>query len=62
LEERSLPLPQLIEQFERSIIADALRQHGGHLTRAAEALGIAKTTLHDKIRRYGLATDAPYLP
>ena len=38
------------------VIADALRRHGS-LARAAEALAVAKTTLHDKIRKYGLHGD-----
>ena len=49
------PLYETVEAFERALIADALRRHGGSLTRSAEALGVAKTTLHDKIRKYGLA-------
>ena len=32
-----------------------LRRTHGSLARSAEALCIAKTTLHDKIRKYGLA-------
>ncbi len=32
-----------------------LRNHHGSLARSAEALGVAKTTLHDKIRKYGLS-------
>ena len=50
------PLYETVEAFERALIADALRRHNGSLTRSAEALGIAKTTLHDKIRKYRLAT------
>ena len=47
------PLAESVEAFERALIADALRRPGS-LSRAAEALAIAKTTLHDKIRKYGL--------
>jgi two-component system C4-dicarboxylate transport response regulator DctD len=47
------PLTETVEAFERALIADALRRHGS-LARTAEALSIAKTTLHDKIRKYGL--------
>ncbi len=50
----ALPLAQAVEQFERALIADALRRHDGSLSRASEALGVAKTTLFDKIRKYGL--------
>ncbi|WP_153117312.1 sigma-54-dependent transcriptional regulator [Rhodocyclus tenuis] len=48
------PLAETVEAFERALIADALRRHGS-LARTAEALAIAKTTLHDKVRKYGLA-------
>ncbi|CAG2127470.1 sigma-54-dependent transcriptional regulator [Cupriavidus plantarum] len=49
-----LSLPQAVEQFERALVADALRRHDGNLSRASEALGVAKTTLFDKVRKYGL--------
>ncbi len=50
------PLSEMVDSFERALIADALRRHQGSLSRSAEALGMAKTTLHDKIRKYGLST------
>ena len=53
-DDRQRPLAETVEAFECALIADALRRHGGSLTRSAEALGVAKTTLHDKIRKYGL--------
>lgn len=48
------PLAAIVEAFERALIADALRRQGGSLARTAEALSMPKTTLHDKIRKYGL--------
>jgi DNA-binding NtrC family response regulator len=53
---QSPALSAAVEAFERSLIADALRQHGGSLARTADALRVAKTTLHDKIRKYGLGS------
>ncbi|MFZ6748559.1 sigma-54-dependent transcriptional regulator [Undibacterium sp. Ren11W] len=47
------PLAETVEAFERALIVDALHRHGS-LARTAEALGVAKTTLHDKIKKYGL--------
>lgn len=47
------PLAETVDAFERALIADALRRHGS-LARTAEALVVVKTTLHDKIKRYGL--------
>ena len=47
-------LAEAVDSFERSLIAAELRRQGGNLSRSAEALRIAKTTLHDKIRKHGL--------
>ncbi|QDF95576.1 Fis family transcriptional regulator [Azoarcus sp. DD4] len=52
----ALSLSEQVEHFERSLIDAELRRQGGNLSRAAEALHVAKTTLHDKIRKYGLGT------
>ena len=54
IQEQSRPLPDAVEAFERALIAEAMQRHPASLSRCAEALGIAKTTLHDKIRKYGL--------
>ncbi|TDR80218.1 sigma-54-dependent transcriptional regulator [Paludibacterium purpuratum] len=48
------PLAEAVDAFERMLIEQALRQHNGNLSRAAEALAVARTTLHDKIRKHGL--------
>ncbi|MEX2976689.1 sigma-54-dependent transcriptional regulator [Serratia fonticola] len=47
-------LAQIVENFERSIILDELNQHNGNLTKTADALNIAKSTLFDKIKKYSL--------
>ena len=49
-----LSLAEAVEHFERELIAAELARQGGNMTRAAEALKVAKTTLHDKVRRMGL--------
>ncbi|MDN0082030.1 sigma-54 dependent transcriptional regulator [Crenobacter sp. SG2305] len=49
-----LPLADAVEAFERALIAEELRRQNGNLSRASEALRIAKTTLHDKVKKYGL--------
>jgi len=53
-DEQLRPLHETVEAFERALIADALNRHRGSLARSAEDLCIPKTTLHDKIRKYGL--------
>jgi two-component system, NtrC family, C4-dicarboxylate transport response regulator DctD len=48
------PLKERVEQYERALIADALQQSGGAVAQAAAQLQVAKATLYEKIRRYGL--------
>jgi two-component system C4-dicarboxylate transport response regulator DctD len=48
------PLKERVEQYERALIADALQQSGGAVAQAAAQLQMAKATLYEKIRRYGL--------
>ena len=49
------PLAETMEDFERTLISEALRRNGMSLARTAEDLRMAKTTLHDKIHKYGLS-------
>ncbi|NTV09561.1 MAG: sigma 54-interacting transcriptional regulator, partial [Zoogloea sp.] len=43
-----------LEGAERKLIEEAIASAGGNLTRAARELGIAKSTLYLKLRKYGL--------
>lgn len=43
-----------LEQQERVLVEIAVRQHAGNLDRAAEELGIGRTTLWRKMKRYGI--------
>ena len=52
-----MSLAESVESFERSLIAAELRRQNGSLARSAEALRVAKTTLHDKIKKYGLGNN-----
>ena len=45
---------EAVEAFERNLLAGALERHAGNLSQAAQALGLAKTTLFDKVKKYGL--------
>ena len=49
-----VPLADAVEAFERSLIAEELRRHHGNIVHTAKALNTAKSTLFDKIRKYGL--------
>jgi DNA-binding NtrC family response regulator len=53
-------LRQLVEDYERRLILDALARTGGNQRRAATELGCLPTTLNEKMRRLGLrACDRP---
>ncbi|WP_165675060.1 helix-turn-helix domain-containing protein, partial [Metapseudomonas otitidis] len=43
-----------VEVFERNLIGQALERHAGNISQAALSLGMAKTTLFDKVKKYGL--------
>ncbi|MBC7618454.1 MAG: sigma-54-dependent Fis family transcriptional regulator [Candidatus Saccharibacteria bacterium] len=47
-------LHQSVEQFESSLIAEALAQTGGNVALAADQLSTPKKTLYDKIKKYQL--------
>src|SRR5262249_16426742 len=47
-------LSRNIDAVERDLIVHALEAHGNNRSRAAEALGIDRTTLYRKMRKYGL--------
>lgn len=44
-----------VDQFRRDLLTRALSQVGGNKTRAAEALGIKRTTLNSQIKELGLS-------
>jgi two-component system C4-dicarboxylate transport response regulator DctD len=47
-------LHEHLDRFERALIADALRRHGGDVAAAAKTLAVPKQTLYDKMRRLQL--------
>lgn len=54
---KSLPpegvdLPQIVDDYERTLIATALQQSGGSQTRASRLLGLRVQTLNMKLKRY----------
>jgi DNA-binding NtrC family response regulator len=47
-------LDEELERFEVDMIRHALHLSGGHQTSAAKMLGIKKTTLHAKLKRFSI--------
>jgi two-component system response regulator HydG len=56
-----IPAHLSLEEIEKLAIVQALRLTGGNKSEAAERLGIHRTSLYDKMRRYGITapTRAP---
>jgi DNA-binding NtrC family response regulator len=50
-----------IEAYERQLIESALEATAGNQRRAAAALGVLPTTLHEKMKRLGLLRRSPDL-
>lgn len=51
---RTSSLKTMLDEYERRLIRDALVVHAGNQRRAAAALGVLPTTLHEKMKRLGL--------
>jgi transcriptional regulator with GAF, ATPase, and Fis domain len=51
------PLPETFEELERLYYARALDKSDGSIRAAAKSLGIPKSTLYDRLKRYGLSPD-----
>jgi len=47
-------LKDLLDSYERRLIESALSDSDGNQRRAAAALGLLPTTLHEKMKRLGL--------
>ena len=45
---------EAVEAFEKRLLGAALERHGGNLSQASQDLGMAKTTLFDKVKKYRL--------
>ena len=48
----------VVERFERGYLAVKLREHGGNVSRAAQAMGISRQLVHRLMERYGIRSDA----
>lgn len=51
---REMTLEQILESIERTLLADAIKEHGNQY-RMAEALGINQSTVARKLKKYGIS-------
>lgn len=52
--QQPLSFAEAVEAFERNLLSEALQRSGGNQSQASQELGMAKTTLFDKVKKYGL--------
>lgn len=50
------PLKESVSLFEAEVIAGAFRESGGKVEEVCAQLGLSKTTLYEKMKRYGIHT------
>jgi hydrogenase-4 transcriptional activator len=55
---QGVTLADALADVERRMIADALRKHGGNISRAARELGLTRRGLYLKLERYQLSASA----
>ncbi|MBI3078946.1 MAG: sigma 54-interacting transcriptional regulator, partial [Deltaproteobacteria bacterium] len=60
--QQALAGPMTLAGLEKAYLIEILHRMGGHQSRAAQALGIARRTLYRKIRKYGLDRGKPAPP
>ena len=48
---------ELVGEFERARLVDALDEAGGNKSQAARLLGLKRSTFYNKLRKYGLVTE-----
>ena len=44
----------MMDQLERWLLIESLREHGNNKTAAAKSLGITREGLHKKLSKYGM--------
>lgn len=54
LPEQGIILPRLLAEIETNLIKQALDRKGGVKSQACKLLGINRTTLVEKMKRYGM--------
>src|SRR5439155_19401768 len=48
---------RLVDSFTRDYLEALLQKHGGNITKAAKAAGIARPYVHKLVQKYGLKGD-----
>jgi DNA-binding NtrC family response regulator len=54
MEESKTPVSYNIQEVEKAAMDKAIRKHNGNLSQAAQELGMGRSTLYRKMKKYGL--------
>jgi DNA-binding NtrC family response regulator len=46
-----------VERFERNYLTDMLKRHGGNISQTAEAIGMVRQSLQQKLKELGIRAD-----
>jgi two-component system, NtrC family, nitrogen regulation response regulator NtrX len=46
-----------VEQFEKTFLVDALKRHGGNISQTADAIGMVRQSLQQKLKELGIRAD-----
>ena len=49
---------EVVERFERAMLIEALREHGGNISQAARRLGLHRQNLQQKLHELGIAAES----
>ncbi len=49
---------KVVERFERAVLVEALREHGGNISQAARRLGLHRQNLQQKLHELGIAAES----
>ena len=60
--ESEIILSDEVRRFEVELIRKALQKANGNQSQAAELLGLKRTTLNEKVKRYGITVVRPHYP
>ena len=52
---QEIPLADQMDAFEHVVLSETLRRHQGKVTEVAQALGLPRKTLYDKLARQGIS-------
>jgi two-component system, NtrC family, C4-dicarboxylate transport response regulator DctD len=58
VEEATASLGEMVTRFERGLVESALRKSSGSVQLAADALGVPRKTLYDKLARLNIDISA----